>query len=145
MVIGFVIAGYYSKQKYDRLLESTSQGLALGKKFGMSVDQSACMFGLKLGYSSCETVECELSANGYIAGCLKTAKTDGVCNGLPKSEEITRAKEWVSTTCLKNNLGTGKCLRYMYKYISVCEEIEGNKSSLLKTLETSFKRELKAH
>jgi len=68
-----VTAGYFTKSKYDSLHRATAQGLIFGKAFGESVNQSQCTTGLRFQYTSCNDLECELSATGFINGCMKMA------------------------------------------------------------------------
>lgn len=136
--------GYISKQKYDSLLKATSEGLALGKAYGKMISQSNCMFGLKMKYASCDTTECELSANGYIFGCLENAEKDSFCSSIPNINKTDIAINWVSQTCADNNLGNDRCLKYMHKFVSVCtEQNEMRKLSKGELFESGFKKGLK--
>jgi len=98
--------GYFGKQKYDSILKATSVGLSYGKSFGKMVTQSNCLLGLKAKYYSCSTLECELSATGYIAGCLNTASKDEFCHSVPNIKDTDQALRWVSKTCSEFNLCT---------------------------------------
>jgi outer membrane murein-binding lipoprotein Lpp len=117
-----VLAGatYFAKRKYDSLLAATSQGLTLGKAYGKMTSQSSCILGLKMKYASCNTTDCELSANGYIAGCMEAAQKDGFCTDVPRMKNTDAALSWAAKTCSENGLSTGRCLKYIHRYVSVC-------------------------
>ncbi|MEE2733518.1 MAG: hypothetical protein VYA55_22040 [Pseudomonadota bacterium] len=114
--------GYLAKQKYDQLLKSTSEGLALGKAHGKMIHQADCLLGLKMKYAKCSTTDCELSANGYIAGCMQAAKKDDFCSSVPNIKDTKKAISWVSSACSDQNPDGDKCLKYMHKFVSVCTE-----------------------
>lgn len=135
--------GYLAKQKYDSLLKATSEGLILGEKYGRMINQGNCMFGLKMKYASCNTTECELSANGYISGCIKAAKKDGFCSAVPNIKDTDGSISWVSKTCTENNLGNEKCLKYMHKFVSACtEQNESRELSKDEIFKSGFKKGL---
>lgn len=83
LVATLAAGAYWGKQKYDSVLQATSQGLGLGRAYGEMITQSNCMLGLQLKYAQCTTTECELSANGYIAGCMEKATRDNFCDSVP--------------------------------------------------------------
>jgi hypothetical protein len=60
-VLVVLLAGstYFGKQKYDSMLKAASQGLNFGEAYGKMINQSNCMLGLKVKYSSCSTMECD--------------------------------------------------------------------------------------
>ncbi len=138
------VVGYMAKQKYDSMLKATSEGLTLGRTHGKMINQSNCILGLKMKYASCTTTECELSANGYISGCIKAAEKDSFCTSVPNIKETDKALSWVSKTCSANRLGSDKCHKYMHKFISACtEQNESRNLSKAEVFENSFKKGLK--
>ncbi|MDR2690326.1 MAG: hypothetical protein LBB76_11300 [Azoarcus sp.] len=124
IVVVIILAGgvYFGKIKYDSVLEAATRGLALGKAYGRTVSQSNCILGLKPRYASCSTMECELSANAYIAGCMETATRDDFCNDVPHIQNTDQALDWSSKTCSEYGLGHDRCLKYIHKYVRVCTE-----------------------
>jgi hypothetical protein len=141
LIITIAAAAHWYKQQYDILLESTSKGLLLGETFGKTISQSTCMVGLKLKYRSCETTACELSANGYISGCMKNAKRDHFCSEVPSVKEAQKSLNWVSKMCRENKLDGSKCRNYMHKFVSHCtEQTENRKRSNVERFGDSFKR-----
>ena len=145
VVVALVAVGVFiGKSKYDSMLAATSQGLALGDSFGKMVTQSNCILGLKIKYAACTTTECELSANGYIAGCMEAAEKDGFCNNVPRIQNTDQALNWASKTCSENSLGTDRCLKYIHKFVSVCTgQAEGRKVSEIELLKDGFEKGLK--
>lgn len=142
-VVALLLAGgiYLGKQKYESMLKATSQGLSLGKAYGKMISQSNCMLGLKMKYSSCGTTECELSANGYIAGCLGAAEKDAFCSTVPNIQDTDKALSWVAKTCFEYRLGAEKCLKYMHTFVNVCtEQVEGRALSNKEIFESGFKK-----
>lgn len=136
--------GYLAKWKYDSLLAATSQGLRLGKAYGKLVTQNSCAPGLKMKYASCTTTECELSANGYIAGCMQTAEKDGFCSKVPNIRDTDQALSWASKTCSENGLGADRCLQYIHKFISECTaQTEGKVLSKKELFESGFDKGLR--
>lgn len=127
VIIVMITLGRGMKQKYKSVYNSTAQGLTLGQTYGKAINQSECMTGLKLKYSTCDSLDCEFSANGYIMGCMKTAKKDNFCDTVPNVKDTSESIEWVSQECYKNNLGKGKCLRYMQSFINACTEQKENR------------------
>jgi hypothetical protein len=141
-VIG-TAGGYWFKQKYDELLAATSKGLALGKAYGKSISQTSCLDGLKFKYSSCSTTECELSATGFITGCMKTAKKDNFCTELPNVKETQRSLSWVEKTCSQSQPGNSKCLKYMHNFIGLCtEQTENRTMTNFEHFQNGFKKGL---
>ncbi len=146
VVVVVLLAGgvYLGKRKYDSMLTATSQGLSLGKTYGKMITQSNCTLGLKIKYASCGTTECELSANGYIAGCMETAEKDDFCSNVPHIQSTNQALSWASKTCLEYGLGMGRCLKYIHKYVSVCTaQAEGRTLSNKELFESGFEKGLK--
>jgi hypothetical protein len=144
-VLVVLLAGstYFGKQKYDSMLKAASQGLNFGEAYGKMINQSNCMLGLKVKYSSCSTMECELSANGYIAGCLDTAERDGFCSTVPNIKDTDKAVGWVAETCSEQRLAPEKCLKYMHKFVSVCTaQALGRTLSNTELFESGFKKGL---
>ena len=144
VIVLIAAGGFLGKSKYDSILTATSQGLSFGKAYGKMVTQSNCILGLKIKYASCTTTECELSANGYIAGCMKTAEKDDFCNNVPRIQNTDQALSWASKTCSENGLVTDRCPKYIHKYVSVCtEQAEGRAISRKEIFESGFKKGLK--
>lgn len=132
---------YVGNAKYQALLEATTQGLALGKAHGEGIGQSACLRGLRSRYASCDTTECELSANGYIAGCMEKAEPDEFCDAVPNVHDTRQSLSWVGVTCVRAELSLGRCSRYLHKFVAVCtEQVERRKISLSETAEIGFKK-----
>ena len=143
-IIIVAAAAYFGKQKYDSMLKATSEGLTLGKAYGKMINQSNCVFGLQMKYSLCGTMECELSANGYIVGCMETAKIDGFCSNVPNIKNTDDALAWVNKACSDYELGEKKCLKYMHKFVSVCtEQAESRTLSTTEHFESGFKKGLR--
>lgn len=126
-VIVMITLGKGMKQKYESVHNSTAQGLTLGKTYGKTINQSECIVGLKLKYSTCDSLNCEFSANGYIVGCMETAKKDDFCTTVPNIDETSKSIDWIAQECDKNGLGKGKCLRYMQSFIDACTEQKQNR------------------
>lgn len=138
------VGGFLAKSKYDAMLTATSQGLNLGNAYGKMVSQSNCMLGLKMKYAECTTTECELSANGYIAGCMETAEKDDFCSTVPRIQNVDQTLSWASKTCAENGLDADRCPKYIHKYVSICtEQAEGRKISQKELFETSYEKGLK--
>ena len=136
--------GYFSKKKYDSLLKSTSEGIALGKVYGQTISQSNCMFGLKMKYSSCSTTECELSANGYISACMENAEIDDFCNNVPSIKNTDKASAWADETCSKNLMDSKKCTKFIHKFVKVCtEQNESRAISKAELFKTGFEKGVK--
>ena len=136
--------GYVSKQKHDSVLKSTSEGLILGNTYGKMIEQSSCIVGLRLKYGSCSATECELSANGYISGCMKTAKQDQFCSSVPNIRDTKNAVSWVSKTCSEYGFAEDRCSKYMHKLISACtEQIESRTIPQSEVFERGFQKGLR--
>ncbi len=142
LLIIFILGIVYAlKQKYDSVLKATAEGLVLGETYGKIINQTNCIFGLKMKYANCTTMECELSANGYIKGCIETAEKDDFCNNVPNIKDTKKAIDWVFKTCTENKLNNNKCLKYMHKFVSVCtEQSEKRKLSTGEIFESGFKK-----
>lgn len=140
-LIGLASGGYWYKQQYNKLLESASKGLALGQNYGKMINQSSCMMGIRMKYASCETTECELSANGYITGCMREAKKDQFCVDLPSVNETKKSLAWVKRTCSDNKFGGSKCSKYMHKFVSLCtEQVQNRKRTVMDNFKEGFKK-----
>lgn len=143
VVVLVAVGVFLGKKKYDSMLAVTSQGLSFGKAYGKMAAQSDCILGLKIVHASCSTTECELSANGYIAGCMETAEKDNFCTNVPNIQHTDQALNWASKTCSEYGLG-GKCLKYIHKFINVCtEQAEGRTLSKKELFEKGFEKGLK--
>ena len=141
IVIITVTAGYFSKNRYDSLLKSTSEGLVLGKIYGKSISQNNCMMGIRMKYSSCNETACELSANGYIYGCMNAAKKDEFCNGVPGIAETKRTLNWAQKTCSEINAKGSKCIKYIQKFVILCtEQNENRKVSTAEAFKEGLKK-----
>lgn len=141
VVVLVAVGVFVGKRKYDSVLAATSQGLSLGKAYGKMISQSNCILGLKIKYASCSTTECELSANGYIAGCMETAEKDDFCTNVPHIQNTDQALSWASKTCSEYGLGTDKCPKYIHKYVSVCTaQAEGRTLSKKELFESGFEK-----
>lgn len=144
IVVALVAVGVFvGKRKYDSMLAATSEGLIFGKTYGKMISQSNCILGLKIKYASCNTTECELSANGYIAGCMETAEKDDFCTTIPNIQNTDQALSWALKTCSEYGLGTDKCPKYIHKYISLCTaQAEGRTLSKKELFENGFEKGL---
>ena len=144
VVVLLATGGYLAKRKYDSLLAATSQGISFGQGYGNMIAQSSCTLGLKVKYASCNTAECELSANGYIVGCMGAAKKDDFCASVPNIKNTDQALGWASKTCSENGLGSDKCLKYIHKFVSVCTaQTEGRTLSSKELFESGLEKGLK--
>jgi outer membrane murein-binding lipoprotein Lpp len=145
LVVVLLLGGaYLGKKKYDSMLAATSQGLSLGKAYGKMITQSNCSVGLQIKYASCGTTECELSANGYIVGCMETAEKDDFCSNVPHIKNTNQTLSWASKTCSEYGLGTDRCLKYIHKYVSMCtEQAEGRTLSTKEVFESGVEKGLK--
>ena len=129
------------KQKYDSMLTATIQGVTIGKAYGKMVAQSNCMLGLKMQYATCSTTECELSANGYITGCMATAEKDKFCNTVPPIQNTVQTLNWASKTCSEYGLSTDRCEKYIQTYVSICtEQNEGRALSKMEIFENGMEK-----
>lgn len=127
LLVVAVIGGSFYK-KYSSVLDATSEGLYRGEKFGKVIEQGKCIVGLKLVYPACDTVECELSVNGFIDGCMRTARKDDFCSSVPGITETKKSLEWVADSCQQYDLGEDKCLKYMHRFVSACTEQRENRT-----------------
>jgi len=144
VVVLVAVGVFLGKQKYDSILTATSQGLSLGKAYGEMISQSNCILGLKIKYASCSTTECELSANGYIAGCMETAEKDDFCSNVPRIQNTDHALGWASKTCTEYGLGSDRCPKYIHKFVKVCsEQAEGRTLSNKELFDSGFEKGLK--
>jgi hypothetical protein len=143
-LVALLAAGaYWGKQKYDSVLQATTQGLGLGRAYGEMITQSNCMLGLQLKYAQCTTTECKLSANGYIAGCMEKAARDNFCESVPKAESTDQALNWGSNTCKTFQLGNDRCPKYIQKFVNVCtEQSQGRPLSTKELMENGFNKGL---
>ena len=145
-VVLVILAGMalVANQKYNALIKSTSEGLSFGKQYGKMVKQSNCMGGLPMKYASCSSTECELSATGFIVACMEAAEKDSFCSTVPPFNDTDKAMHWVSKGCSSYNLGSGKCLKYMHKFIDICtEQKSGVPISTAERFEGGFKKGVK--
>lgn len=144
VVVALILAGaYWAKQKYDSALQATSEGLRLGQAYGAMISQSNCTLGLRLKYAECTTTECELSANGYIAGCMEKAERDNFCESVPAAKNTDQALAWASSACATLKLGNDRCPKYMHKFVNVCtEQSQGRPMSTPELMENGFKKGL---
>lgn len=144
VVVLVAVGVFLGKKKYDAMLTATSQGLSLGKAYGEMIAQSDCILGLKIKYASCNTTECELSANGYITGCMETAEKDDFCSNVPRIQDTDLALGWASKACTEYGLGSNRCPKYIYKFVKVCtEQAEGRTLSNKELFESGFEKGLK--
>ncbi len=144
LIVLIAVGGFLAKSKYDSMLAATSQGLSLGSEHGKMGFQSHCMIGLKIKYASCATTECELSANGYIVGCMETARKDDFCNNVPRLHDTNRALYWASKTCAENSLDEDRCPKYLHKFVSICTgQAEGRTISRKELFESGLEKGLK--
>lgn len=127
VIIVMITLGKGTKQKYESVHNSTVEGLKLGKTYGQTISQSGCIDGLQFKYATCDSLECILSANGYIKGCMKSAKIDNFCDLVPTIDQTNESIDWVSKECVKNGLDKGKCPKYMRSFISTCTEQKENR------------------
>ncbi len=74
VLVLITIVLFMGYRNYQVLLISTERGLAIGKSYGKLVRQSDCLEPLKIQYKGCNKTACELSANGFIVGCMETRK-----------------------------------------------------------------------
>ena len=140
LIIFILSIAYVLKQKYDSALKAATEGLILGETYGKISNQSNCIFGLKMKYANCNTIECELSANAYIQSCIKTAEKDDFCDNVPNIKETQKAIDWVNQTCKENELDN-KCFKYMHKFVHVCtEQNEKRELSTSEIFESGFKK-----
>jgi hypothetical protein len=142
--VAILLAGaYLAKQKYDSALQATSEGLRLGQAYGAMISQSNCTLGLRLKYTECTTTDCELSANGYIAGCMEKATRDNFCDSVPAAKNTDLALNWASNTCSTLKLGNDRCPKYIHKFVNVCtEQSQGRPLSTQELMENGFNKGL---
>jgi|GEM_PF-6978252 len=135
------IVVYFAKTKYDDLHSATTQGLVFGKAFGESLNQSQCTTGLRFRYMGCNDLECELSATGFINGCMLAANKDDFCIRVPKLDDVKASLDWVNDTCNGIGLHNTKCKNYLHTFVQLCtEQITGRRASKAELFQNGFKR-----
>ena len=85
-----------------------------------------------------------LSATGFIVGCVQAAEKDSFCGTVPAFNDTDKTMHWVSKACSSYNLGSGKCLKYMHKFIDICtEQKSGAPISTTERFKAGFKQGVK--
>ena len=142
---GAVLFFGYSEfqKKKERVYQATVTGLRFGKAYGKTSADKDCVNGLKLLYSKCNDIECELSANGFITGCMETSTATDYCDTLPSPDDARLAIEWVNHTCSDLGLQNTVCPKYTHKMVDVCfERRTGKKRGLDEKFKDGFERGL---
>lgn len=141
LVAAVVVAWALGTRRYDHLLAATERGWALGEVDARSRPQGDCIPQLAVRYPSCDSTECELSANGYIGACMKVARPDGFCAQVPTIRRPDAALAWVAQTCRDHALGHDRCLDYMHVFVRLCtEQITGRKLTQQEILQYGYQR-----
>lgn len=144
LAMSMLAGAYWYKDQEEKLIVAVEKGLTLGKAYGKIVSQKSCLDGLRMQYRKCNTTECELSANGFIVGCMNTAQSDEFCRQVPRSKETEKTLLWVQSTCSDYDLSNTKCDRYLHKLVRVCtEQIEQRRLSKTEIMNDAFNRGLK--
>jgi hypothetical protein len=141
-VIGGIGFGIYSyKQKEQALVDATMKGLDLGERYGQLVKQGACLPGLRLQHAQCSDHACELSAHGFISGCMRTAARDQFCLGVPSPKESKAALGWSDATCAQLQMAGTRCENFIHKVLAVCyEQNTGKKRGASELIQDGFNR-----
>ncbi|RDH44767.1 hypothetical protein [Zooshikella ganghwensis] len=136
LATGAAIGGYYwYKNEKEKMFKATLEGLRVGKSFGIMVNQSSCLPALKEYYPKCSDLECQLSAVGFISGCMEASTKDSFCENVPLASSTKEALTWTKESCSKYQLGGKLCTRYVNKFISICTE---QKTGIKRTKEEIF-------
>lgn len=119
IVVGIIAVVLH--QIYKSYVDSTAEAIGLGKTYGEMVSQADCITGLTLKYATCSRYRCGLAANGFINGCMETAKTDSFCEKVPYAEDSPESRLWIETACSDNNMDAEMCPKFMQAFITACQ------------------------
>jgi len=123
VLLALIGASYvHLQQKQEERLDAKMKGMAFGKLYGRMIKQSACVPALRVKHAQCKDSNCELSAQGYISECLRTAEPDNFCGSVPAPQDREAALAWADRTCNSLRMVNTKCTSYIQKAVSVCYE-----------------------
>lgn len=142
VLVGGIGTGYFLYNKKEQaLLAATMQGLDLGERYGQLVKQGACMQGLQLQHAQCADSACELSAHGFISGCLRTAERDNFCPGVPSPKDSKAALGWADQSCGELQMAGTRCDNFIHKVLAVCyQQNTGKKRGASELIQDGFNR-----
>ena len=120
--IGVVVAGvvWFNNNK-GRLVEGAQKTIAEADAFAATHDQQGCMGEGLTRSTQCTGIMCNTELQVFVQRCLQKATPNaGICDGVPRPNEIMATANWSLAECQKKNRSDQQCRQLMQALPNYC-------------------------